>query len=149
VQTAAAPAAETRKEPAEATPSRPARPRNLRAVRRLYVEKMQDQLDVHIRDEIRRQMPFLTVVASRAEADAIMRGAGEKDDDTASKVTGGYLGMKSAYKGAVTITDFDGANVLWAGEAGDARAFVGAFKKGGPQKVAERLVSNLRKALDR
>jgi len=37
--------------------------------------------------------------------------------------------------------------MLWASEAGDRSVFWGALKRGGPRKVAERLVGNLKKAI--
>jgi len=132
-------------EPA-ATP-KPSRPRNLHAIQGLYVEKMANELDAHIKAEIRKQLPSLQLVARRADADAVMKGKVEKDNDTGSTVTRGYLGIKSEYSADVRITDIDGVNLLWSGEAGDARALIGAIKRGGPKKVAERLVSNLRKAM--
>jgi serine/threonine-protein kinase len=128
---------------------KPPRPKKLRAIQGLYIDKMANELDVYIRDEIRRRLPGLRLVARRADADAVMRGKVEKHGDAGSTVTRGYLGLKSEYSAEVRITDIDGEHQLWSGEAGDSRALIGAIKRGGPKKVAERLVSDLRKAMER
>jgi hypothetical protein len=142
-----APAPEVKKEP-EAAAVHVNRPATLRAIRRLYVEKMKDDLDVYIREELKRQMPALKVVARKADADSVMRGASEKDEDVAATATRGYLGIKSSVKGSVRVTDIDGVHLLWSGEAGDNRAIIGAIKRGGPKLVAERLVRNLRESFE-
>jgi hypothetical protein len=132
-----------------ALPAKPTTPKNISAVQRLYVEKMANDLDAHIKDEIRKQLPELRLVARIADADAVMKGTVEKRDGAGSAVTRGYFGIKSEYSAAVSITDVDGVNVLWSGAAGDARALVGTVKRGGPRRVAERIVGNLRKALEK
>jgi serine/threonine protein kinase len=130
------------------TPTPAAQPITLRAIRKLYVEPMPSDLDKHIRREIREQMPGrLAVVSDREDADAVMRGSAARNSDLGGKLTGGYLGMKSEFTGRVTITDPAGERVLWTSEAGDSTAIIGVLKRGGPKKVAERLVSSLRKAL--
>ena len=39
------------------------------------------------------------------------------------------------------------ASILWTDEAGSRTILLGVIKKGGPRKLAEHLVSDLRKAL--
>jgi hypothetical protein len=144
---AAAPEVRPVPAPALAPPPKPSRPKDLQSIRSLYIEKMEEQFDENIKDEIRKQLPALHLAAGRADADAVMKGTVEKRDNTGSKVTRGYLGMKSEYSATVTITDIGGIGVLWSGDAGDARALVGAIKRGGLKRVAERIVGELRKAM--
>jgi serine/threonine-protein kinase len=127
--------------PAEALP----RPPNLHGVKRLYVAKMAEDLDKHIRDEIREKLPKLRLAGRRADADAVMEASTQRRGGAARATAG----MKSDFAATARITDFDGTNLLWSAEAGDARALVGAFKRGGPKLVAERLVENLKKTLER
>lgn len=107
---------------------------SIRDVKKLYIEKMPNDdldvyLDVYIKSEILRQMPErLTVVPRREDADAIMTGTA------------------SDHKGSVTIFDLRGSIELWTGEAGDMGVFLTKVH-GGEKKVAERLVSSLKKAL--
>jgi len=49
--------------------------------------------------------------------------------------------------GAVSIVDKAGT-VLWASEAGDRSLLLGPIKRGGPRKVADRLVHNLKKSME-
>ena len=133
--------------PRPAAASRPV-PKSVRDVHRIYVEEMPGDLDQFIKQEIARQMPERLVVAlKKSDADAVMSGEGAQHKDTGSKVTGGYLGMKDTAFGAVTITDVQGSIQLWTSEAGDKSPFLGVVKRGGPRRVAERLVGNLKKAL--
>jgi len=39
------------------------------------------------------------------------------------------------------------ASVLWSDEAGSRTVLMGVIKKGGPRKLAEHLVNDLRKAI--
>lgn len=134
--------------PAE-TPA-PARPtvRALRDVHTVYVEKMDNDLDVFLKIEIAEQLAgFLSVVQHKEEADAILTGRSEDTATTGSKVTGGYLGIKDQARGTVTLRDRAGRLDLWTGEAGDKSLIIGAVKRGGSRKVAERLVGNLKKVI--
>jgi hypothetical protein len=44
--------------------------------------------------------------------------------------------------------DKEGKTLLWSDEAGDRSLWFGALKRGGQRKVADRLVSKLKKALE-
>jgi len=48
----------------------------------------------------------------------------------------------------VSLLDKSGTTVLWSSEAGDRSILFGSMKRGGPRKVADRLVSNLKKAME-
>ena len=122
--------------------------KELAQVHKIFVSKMEHDLDQYIRAEIGKQMKGrLTIVLTKDEADAIMDGAGEYRTGTGAQITGRYLGLHDNASAAVTVTDRTGTVVLWAGEAGDRSLLFGAMKRGGPRKVAERIVSNLKKAL--
>lgn len=90
---------------------------------------MSNDLDQYIKAEISRQMPGRLLVVLRLEdADATMKGTA------------------TDRKGTVTITDIRGTAELWVGEAGDKGLYLTKVH-GGEKKVAERLVSGLKKAL--
>jgi hypothetical protein len=123
-------------------------PKSIREVRRLYVEEMPNALDDYIRAELARQMPdVLAVVFQKSQADAIMKGTAAESGGAGSRVTGGYLGLKDKATGAVSICDVGGTVQLWASAAGDKAPVIGVVSGGGPKKVAERLVGNLKKAM--
>ncbi len=90
---------------------------------------MPNDLDEYIKAEISRQMPGRVLVVLRVEdADAIMKGTATER------------------RGSVTITDVRGTADLWVGEAGDKGLYLTKVH-GGEKKVAERLVSGLKKAM--
>jgi hypothetical protein len=125
-------------EPPAATPTAP---QSIGEVRKLYIEPLPDQLHVYLAQEIRKQMPErLRVVADRADADAVLTGKSVKHGG--SRFTAGF---RDDYSGSVSITTADGGSLLWESQAGDRT--VAGIKHGGPKKVAERLVSSLRKAM--
>ncbi len=145
VESATVPKAEP---PASASTSTGAK--SLHEVRKIFVEKMPGQLDEFIKSEIEKQLwGRVRVVSRKEEADAVLQGeVVENLGDTGSKVTGGYLGMKDDNIGSATLTDLKGSTVLWRAEAGDKSPILGIVKKGGPKKIAERLVNNLRRKLE-
>lgn len=102
---------------------------SIREVKKLYIEKMSNDLDEYIKAEISRQMPGrLLVVLNAQDADAIMKGTA------------------TDRQGNVTITDLRGTADLWVGEAGDKGLYLTKIH-GGEKKIAERLVSGLKKAM--
>jgi len=112
-----------------ATPATASNIASIRDVKKLFIEKMPNDLDEYIKAEISRQMPGRVLVVLRVEdADAIMKGTATER------------------KGSVTITDVRGTADLWVGEAGDKGLYLTKVH-GGEKKVAERLVSGLKKAM--
>jgi hypothetical protein len=102
---------------------------SIRDVKKLYIEKMSNDLDEYIKAEISRQMPGrLLVVLNVQDADAIMKGTA------------------TDRQGNVTIMDLRGTADLWVGGAGDKGLYLTKIH-GGEKKVAERLVSGLKKAM--
>jgi hypothetical protein len=135
-ETAPAPA------PAAAAPT-------LQSIRKLYIDKMTNDLDQYIRTEILKQMNGrLAVVLNKEDADAIMTGVGEYRSGTGAAITGRYLGLHDNASASVSIVDKDGKMVIWSSEAGDRSLLFGVMKRGGPRKVADRLVSKLKKSME-
>ncbi len=121
---------------------------SLNAIRKIYVEKMPNDLDQYIRAEISKQFKGrLQIMLDQKDADAILAGVSEEEKGTGAKITGRYLGLHDVATGSVSLLDKDGKVVLWSEEAGDRSLVVGAFKRGGERKVAERLVKKLQKAM--
>jgi hypothetical protein len=122
--------------------------RTLSEVHKIFIDKMPNDLDQYLRAEISKQLPTrLVVVLNREDADAIMTGVGDHKTGTGAVVTGRYLGLHDNATGAISIVDKSGTLVLWSSEAGDRSILMGAVKRGGPRKVADRLIHNLRKAM--
>jgi hypothetical protein len=122
---------------------------SLRSVRRIYVDKMDNDLDQYIRAEIQKKFRGDIVVVLKPDAaDAILAGVSEHQSGTRAAVTGRWMGLHDTATGSVSLLDKSGTTVLWSSEAGDRSLFWGSMKRGGPRKVADRLISNLKKAME-
>ena len=128
----AAPAAATVPVPRVEAP-RPVASVSLKNVRRIFIEPMPGDLDQYISAEVTKEFKGrVVVVLDKANADAIMRGVGENKNATAS----------------ITLVDPNQTVVLWASEAGDRSLTWEVLAREGQRKVADRLVNNLKKALN-
>ncbi len=126
---------------AQTTPS-------LKAVKKIFIDKMDNDLDQYLRAEVVKQFKGkLTVVLDPKDADGILTGVNQEKKGTAAVVTGRYLGLHDNATGTVSLTDREGNVLLWADEAGDRSLFWGPLARGGPRKVAERLISKLKDAM--
>src|SRR5262245_16935688 len=122
----------------------------LHSIKKIYVDKMDNDLDQYLRAEIQKQFKSeITVVLKPEDADAIMAGVSDHQSGTRAAVTGRWLGLHDTATGSVSLLDKNGSTVLWSGEAGDRSVMFGAMKRGGPRKVADRLINDLKKAMDR
>ncbi|MEK7754138.1 MAG: hypothetical protein AAB403_02145 [Planctomycetota bacterium] len=126
----------------QATPS-------LKAVKKIYIEKMDNNLDQYLRAEIAKQFKgSVTVVLDPKDADGVLAGVFEETKGTGAKITGRYLGLHDVATGTVSLLDREGKTILWSDEAGDRSLLFGAFKRGGQRKVADRLIKKLKKAME-
>lgn len=122
---------------------------SLGSVKKIYIEKMDNDLDQYLRAEVMKQMKGrLTIVLDKSDADAVLTGVTEEKKGTGAEVTGRYLGLHDNATGTVSLIDKDGKTLLWSDEAGDRSLLFGAMKRGGERKVADRLVSKLKKAIE-
>src|SRR6185503_2506120 len=122
---------------------------SLKNVRRIFIEPMPGDLDQYISAEITKELKArMVVVLDKANADAVMRGVGENKSGVGAAITGRYLGLHDNATASITLVDPDETVVLWASEAGDRSLVWGVLARGGQRKVADRLVNNLKKALN-
>jgi len=120
----------------------------LRSIHKIFIDKMDNNLDQYIRAEFTKQLHGkVTVVLDAADSDAILTGVSEQEKGTGAKITGRYLGLHDVATGTVSLLDKTGKTLLWSEEAGDRSLVFGALKWGGERKVADRLVSKLKKAM--
>jgi hypothetical protein len=130
-------------------PPKPVADVTLKGVRRIFIESMPGDLDQYISAEIAKDLKGrVVVVLDKANADAIMRGIGENKTGVGAAITGRYLGLHDNASASITLIDPNETVVLWASEAGDRSLMWGALARGGQRKVADRLVNNLKKALN-
>jgi hypothetical protein len=123
-------------------------PPTLQSIRKVYIEKMPNDLDQYLRAEFVKQFKGkVSVVLDAKEADAILAGVSDENKGTGAKITGRYLGLHDNATGTISLLDKDGKTLLWSDEAGDRSLLFGALKRGGQRKVADRLVGKLKKAM--
>ena len=123
---------------------------SLKSVKKIFIEKMDNDLDKYLRAEIVKQFRGnITVVLDAKDADGILAGVNEEEKGTGAKITGRYLGLHDVATGTVSLLDKEGKVILWSDEAGDRSLLLGPLKRGGPRKVADRLVGKLKKAIER
>ena len=121
---------------------------DLRSAHKVFIDKMPNDLDQYLRAEFSKQLRGkISVVLDEKDADGILTGVSAEEKGTGAKITGRYLGLHDVATGSVTLVDKDRKVILWADEAGDRSLMFGAMKRGGERKVADRLVSKLKKAL--
>lgn len=105
-------------------------------VRKVYIDKMDNSLDEYLRSSISKKFHgTLTVVLKREEADAILAGVNPAAQRTRT--------------GTITLTDREGNVVLWSGTASDREGKFLDLKHGGGQKLADHLVDQMKKAMER
>ncbi len=122
---------------------------SLKNVHKIFIDKMDNDLDLYLRAEIGKQFKGkVQVVLEKADADGILTGVTEEEKGTGAKVTGRYLGLHDVATGTISLLDKEGKTVLWSDEAGDRSLLFGPLKRGGERKVADRLVSKLKKAME-
>jgi len=121
---------------------------DLRAIRKIFVDKMANDLDQYIRAEFSKQFKgTVVVVLDQKDADAILTGTSDEKKGTGAAITGRYLGLHDNATAAVSLVSKDGKTILWSDEAGDRSLLFGAMKRGGQRKVADRIVKKLKEAI--
>src|ERR1017187_2084089 len=121
----------------------------LRSIRKVYIEKMPNDLDQYLRAEIVKQFKgSLTVVLDKGDADGILTGIDEEKTGTGAQITGRYLGLHDNATRTISMLDKAEKTVLWTDEAGDRSLVFGVMKRGGQRKVADRLIAKLKKAME-
>ena len=105
-------------------------------VRKIYIEKMPDNLDQYLASSISKKFHgSVTVVLNRGEADAIMRGIN--------------IGAQTTTQATVQLVDPAASQVLWSGTSGDRSWMTLQMKHDGERKIADHLVGDLKKAMQR
>jgi hypothetical protein len=112
---------------------------------RIFVAKMERDLDTYITSKISKKKLPVVLVTSEQEADYIITGAALKGD---TKWYQSVLGSaKDKNEGSIQVYEAKSRTMLWAGEAGDRSLLWGRLAKHGRDKVASRLVDKMKKEL--
>ena len=126
-----------------------AEPSALRQVRRVFIEKMDNDFDRDLQIQITRQFKGdISIVLDRELADAILVGNTRADKGGIGRGTLKYMGLDNSANGALTLLDKSGKTILWAEEAGDRAPWASGFvNDSGRRAIAQRLVHKLKSAM--
>jgi hypothetical protein len=121
---------------------------DLKSVKKIYIDKLANDLDQYLRAEFFKQMKGkVSIVLEEKDADGILTGVTEEKKGTGAEITGRYLGLHDNATASLSMVDRERKVILWADEAGDRSLVLSIAHRGGERKVAERLVGKLKKAM--
>ena len=119
-----------------AMPAKPQTVTRLSDVRKIYVEKMDQNLDEALRTAIAKAFPIaISAVSERKGADAVLVQT-KIDPHDVHTIT-------------VNLTDTGGKAVLWSGSTSDRDILFGGLRKSSTEKIARHLIKQLKKAMHR
>ena len=111
---------------------------------RIFIAPMEGGLNGFIAPEIIKKHLVLKVVTDEKDADYDLAGASIKADDQWYHTV---FGGKDKNEGNVRLLSVKDKSMVWAGEAGDRSLWYGGWKGGGERKIADRIVSRMKKDL--
>jgi hypothetical protein len=126
-------------------------PPEMKAIHKVFVQKMDNDLDQYLRAELTKQFKGkVVVVAEKADADGILAGGSQMTTGAVANVTGRVFNRDLA-SGTILLLDKDEKTVLWSDHAGDSAAWyqptLFSLARRGQEIVASRLIKKLKKAM--
>jgi len=138
---------------AAASPTRgsSAEPSTIRAVKRLFIEKMDNDFDKDLRIQISRQFKGdVNVVLDREMADAVILAVTKEDKGGIGWGTLKFMGLDKNSNGMLTMVDKAGKTILWTEEVGDRAPWItGHMTDSARRTLASRLVHKMKQAMMR
>jgi hypothetical protein len=111
---------------------------------KIFIAPMEGNLHPFIAAEIVKKKLPVVVVTEEKDAEFILTGASIKGDD---KWYHSVFGGKDKNEGSVQLISVKDKVMVWAGEAGDRSLWWGSLRRGGQRKVADRIVSKMKKEI--
>lgn len=135
--------------PAPTRGGTPAEASALRSVKRLFIEKMDNDFDQDLRVQITRQFKGdVNVVLDREMADAVIVAVTRADKGGLGWGTLKYMGLDKNANGTLTMVDKAGKTILWADEAGDRAPWMTGYVTDTARRtLASRLVHKMKQAM--
>ena len=126
-------------------------PSALRSVKRLFIEKMDNNFDQDLRIQISRQFKGdVNVVLDRTLADAVIVAVTTSDKGGLGWATLKHMGLETNSNGILTMVDKSGKTVLWSEEAGDRAPWsTGNMTDSARRTLAARLIHKMKQAMQR
>lgn len=115
---------------------------------KVFVTKMEMNLDTFIIAEIQKQNIPLRVVLNEAEANYIITGVVQKTSrSTAGAVFGSVVVGENKFEADAHLISVKSKELIWSGNAGDRSVVFSVLRRGGQRKVAKKIVKQLHKDL--
>jgi len=111
---------------------------------RVFIDRMENNLDGLIASEILKQRVPMVIVAEEREADYIITVASIRTDD---KWYHAIFSGKDKNEGNVQLLSVKEKSLVWEGEAGDRSVWFGNLKPRAQRKIADRLIKKMKKDL--
>lgn len=113
---------------------------------KIFIEKMENDLDGYITAELLQKKVPLEVVATPELAAYVMTGSGTAEQ--ARKWHSGWLtAEQDRTTGNIRIFEKETKKLVFAAEAGDRSLLFTTMRRGGARKVASRIADKLKKSL--
>jgi len=120
---------------------------SLRDVKKIFVEPLGNGFETNLQLEITRQFQgAVTVTEDKRDADAVLKGNAEAEEKGTGKKITGKFGLNDVKVGNLTLYARDGKTILWMEQAGDRFLWLGPMTPESRKKIAQRLVTKLRRA---
>jgi hypothetical protein len=121
----------------------------LHSVKRVFIEKMDNDFDRDLRIQISRQFKGdLNVVLDREMADAVIVAVTTSDKGGLGWATLKHMGLDANSNGTLTMVDKSGKTILWSEEAGDRAPWTtGNMTDSARRTLASRLVHKMKQAM--
>jgi hypothetical protein len=115
---------------------------------RLFIAKMEGGLDGFIPPEMHKHKVPFAVVLDDKDADFVLTGVSQKAGSAWYDVlAGGVIAGKDKFEANVQLVSVKEKKLVWSAEAGDRSVLLGAFRRGGQRKIAERIVKQMKAEL--
>jgi len=113
---------------------------------RVFIAPMEGNLNSFLAAEIVKKKVPVTIVTDEAQAEFILTGfSGKTGDNKWYHVV--FNTGRDSDEGSVQVVSVASKTIIWAGEAGDRSLWWGTWARGGQRKVADRIISQLKKDL--
>lgn len=110
---------------------------------KVYIPPMEENFDTFLTTAFLRNKLPITVVLEEENADFVIAGASVKGPNKWSDTVFGV--ERDRTQGSFKLIRVADMSIVWAGTAGDKTVFFSMFRKGGHEKVAERIARKLKK----
>lgn len=118
---------------------------------RVFITPMNNGLDGFIKAEVFRQKLPVTITLKDSESDFVLTGTMVSKEGSQKwfHYLTGTAGTSDSAQASLSLIKTSDESLVWSGDAGDRSIWWGMLKKKGERKVAQRLVAQLKKLIQK